>query len=248
VSDITRSLFCVAVALATPRAGASQNHTVNSQFNASLAGWTLPVPNGYSRNWTDARGAAAPGAAAIYANGSKILGATPLEQCVGVVEGAKYVLSLDFRYEAGFGTAERAYFELEFYTDGSCGGTQLSAFAPAAVTSTDAAYASTWQHLSVPITGMSGASSLLVSVNVTTSVAADAQGYVDDVAFRGGTSGDANGNGIVDVADVFYLINYLFAGGPLPKGPVDVNNSDSVDVEDVFYLINSLFAGGPLPL
>jgi large repetitive protein len=29
-------------------------------------------------------------------------------------------------------------------------------------------------------------------------------------------SGDADGNGTVDVADVFYLINFLFAGGPAP--------------------------------
>jgi virginiamycin B lyase len=28
--------------------------------------------------------------------------------------------------------------------------------------------------------------------------------------------GDVNGDGIVDVSDVFFLINYLFAGGPLP--------------------------------
>jgi virginiamycin B lyase len=32
-----------------------------------------------------------------------------------------------------------------------------------------------------------------------------------------GTPGDANGDGGVDVADVFYLINYLFGGGPAPK-------------------------------
>jgi hypothetical protein len=29
--------------------------------------------------------------------------------------------------------------------------------------------------------------------------------------------GDVNGDGVVDVSDVFYLINYLFAGGPAPK-------------------------------
>jgi hypothetical protein len=30
--------------------------------------------------------------------------------------------------------------------------------------------------------------------------------------------GDMNGDGVVDVADVFYLINFLFAGGPAPVG------------------------------
>ncbi len=31
-----------------------------------------------------------------------------------------------------------------------------------------------------------------------------------------GLQGDVNGDGKVDVSDVFYLINYLFAGGPAP--------------------------------
>ncbi len=29
-------------------------------------------------------------------------------------------------------------------------------------------------------------------------------------------SGDANGDGVVDPADIFYLVNYLFTGGPEP--------------------------------
>ena len=35
--------------------------------------------------------------------------------------------------------------------------------------------------------------------------------------------GDANGDGQVTASDVFYLINYLFAGGPAPVGPADMN-------------------------
>ena len=31
-----------------------------------------------------------------------------------------------------------------------------------------------------------------------------------------GSAGDANGDGLVSVADIFYLINFLFAGGPPP--------------------------------
>jgi hypothetical protein len=59
--------------------------------------------------------------------------------------------------------------------------------------------------------------------------------------------GDVDGNGVVNVADVFYLINFLFAGGPTPIGVADVDGSGGVDVLDVFYLINFLFAGGPAP-
>jgi hypothetical protein len=60
--------------------------------------------------------------------------------------------------------------------------------------------------------------------------------------------GDADHNGVLTVADVFYLINYLFAGGPAPLGYPDVTGNHAADVNDVFYLINYLFAGGPAPL
>src|SRR6185369_15154254 len=33
------------------------------------------------------------------------------------------------------------------------------------------------------------------------------------------SNGDANADGNVDVLDVFVLINYLFAAGPVPPGP-----------------------------
>jgi hypothetical protein len=59
--------------------------------------------------------------------------------------------------------------------------------------------------------------------------------------------GDASGDGVPDVADVFYLINYLFAGGAPPRGCADVDGSRAIDVLDVFYLINYLFAAGPPP-
>jgi hypothetical protein len=60
-------------------------------------------------------------------------------------------------------------------------------------------------------------------------------------------SGDANGDGVTNVGDVFYLVNYLFAGGPPPLGIGDVNRDGTIDISDVFYLINYLFAGGPAP-
>jgi hypothetical protein len=60
--------------------------------------------------------------------------------------------------------------------------------------------------------------------------------------------GDVNGDGNVDVADVFYLINFLFASGPVPPGRANVNGSGGIDVSDAFFLINYLFAGGPPPM
>jgi hypothetical protein len=63
------------------------------------------------------------------------------------------------------------------------------------------------------------------------------------------TRGDCNGDGAIDVADVMYLINYLFIGGPAPD-PLwfgDANCDEAVDVADAMYLINYLFIGGSPP-
>jgi predicted outer membrane repeat protein len=60
--------------------------------------------------------------------------------------------------------------------------------------------------------------------------------------------GDVNADGIVNVSDVFYLINYLFAGGAAPLRDGNVNGDATVNVSDVFYLINYLFAAGPAPV
>ena len=61
--------------------------------------------------------------------------------------------------------------------------------------------------------------------------------------------GDANGDGVINIADVVYLINFLFIDGPAPV-PIqagDVNCSDYITAADVVYLINYLFIGGPPP-
>jgi CSLREA domain-containing protein len=67
-------------------------------------------------------------------------------------------------------------------------------------------------------------------------------------AYERDANGDEDGDGARTVADVFYLINFLFAGGVAPNGLGDVNGDTKTDVADVFYLINFLFAGGPAPL
>ena len=58
-------------------------------------------------------------------------------------------------------------------------------------------------------------------------------------------SGDANSDGIVDVADLVYLINYLYRGG-MPPSPVslgDFNQDGEVNLADLVALINYLFRG-----
>ena len=61
--------------------------------------------------------------------------------------------------------------------------------------------------------------------------------------------GDANGDGVIDLGDVLYVINYLYKGGPAPD-PLwtgDANCDGIVDLGDVLYLINYLYKGGPPP-
>jgi hypothetical protein len=61
--------------------------------------------------------------------------------------------------------------------------------------------------------------------------------------------GDANGSGTINVADVTYLVDYLFREGPEPVPFLagDCNSDDLVNVVDLTYLVNYLFRGGPAP-
>jgi hypothetical protein len=64
---------------------------------------------------------------------------------------------------------------------------------------------------------------------------------------------DANGDGVIDPSDIFYLVNYLFSGGPAPAGAAgllsgDANGDHVVDPADIFYVVNYLFLGGPAPM
>ncbi|MGB7061720.1 MAG: FG-GAP-like repeat-containing protein, partial [Candidatus Zixiibacteriota bacterium] len=61
--------------------------------------------------------------------------------------------------------------------------------------------------------------------------------------------GDANGDGIINVGDIVYLVSYLYKSGPAPS-PVEVGdcNCDGiVNVGDVVYLVSYLYKNGPPP-
>jgi hypothetical protein len=62
-------------------------------------------------------------------------------------------------------------------------------------------------------------------------------------------TGDVNEDEIIDIADVVFLINYLFIGGPVPNPLAlgDPSGDCSIDIADVTYLINYLFNAGPEP-
>lgn len=81
----------------------------------------------------------------------------------------------------------------------------------------------------------------------------DPDGTIADIGAcyfaQGPIRGDANGDGVVNVADVVYLVNYLYRGGdpPIPMEAGDANCDGIVNVADVVYLVNYLYRGGDPP-
>ena len=67
--------------------------------------------------------------------------------------------------------------------------------------------------------------------------------------FRTMTLGDADGSGAVTIADVVFLVNYIFSGGPAPA-PIesgDPNCDGHHNIGDLVYLVNFIFASGAPP-
>ncbi|MBU8934906.1 MAG: T9SS type A sorting domain-containing protein [candidate division Zixibacteria bacterium] len=83
----------------------------------------------------------------------------------------------------------------------------------------------------------------------------DLAGYfdpdVDSTEIEGYIPGDVNGDGEVNIADLTYLVAYLFTGGPPPcvMNAGDVNGScTGPNIADLTYLVSYLFTGGPAPV
>ena len=70
-----------------------------------------------------------------------------------------------------------------------------------------------------------------------------------DLSIEGGTNGDADCNGELNIFDVTFLISYLYLDGPAPQfeGGGDCNCSYNCDIFDITYLITHLYLGGPPP-
>ncbi|UCD95102.1 MAG: hypothetical protein JSU69_03360 [Candidatus Zixiibacteriota bacterium] len=63
-------------------------------------------------------------------------------------------------------------------------------------------------------------------------------------------AGDADGNGVVNILDVTFIINYLYKNGPPPNPfeAADADGSGSRNILDVTYIINYLYKEGPPPI
>ncbi len=67
--------------------------------------------------------------------------------------------------------------------------------------------------------------------------------------FRTMTLGDADGSGQLNISDVVFLINYIFAQGPAPDPLVsgDMNCDGRINIGDAVHLVNYMFLSGPAP-
>jgi hypothetical protein len=95
--------------------------------------------------------------------------------------------------------------------------------------------------------GVSGEQAVLLASNVPVPPGGHPATY--DYVCLPWLVGDASGDGMIDLGDVVYLLNYLFRAGSPPE-PVltgDLNSDGSVDLGDVIYLLNYLFRSGPAP-
>lgn len=64
-----------------------------------------------------------------------------------------------------------------------------------------------------------------------------------------GLRGDTDSDGLIDLDDVIYLIDYLYLNGspPVPVEAGNANCDQAVDAGDVVYLTNYVLKGGPPP-
>ncbi len=62
--------------------------------------------------------------------------------------------------------------------------------------------------------------------------------------------GDANGDALITISDVVYIIPWLFGGGEIPeplRSRMDADGNGHPSISDAVYLINYIFVGGPEP-
>ena len=74
--------------------------------------------------------------------------------------------------------------------------------------------------------------------------------YTMFVEHRDYLAGDIDLNGALDVADIIYMVDFMFnEGEPIMLNEVaDVDNNCVIDIGDLVYLVDFQFTSGPPPI
>jgi hypothetical protein len=96
------------------------------------------------------------------------------------------------------------------------------------------------------VSWVNGSESMLVTDDRAAILPAFYGGHITVIPYL---TGDPNHDGLINSADVSYLINYLFVNGPAPDpfASGDATCDGRVNAADVIWLINYLFVKGPAP-
>jgi hypothetical protein len=90
-------------------------------------------------------------------------------------------------------------------------------------------------------------------INVSVRSTDDCGAYCEDsfqVTYTVYACGDPDGDLIVNIFDVSYLISYLYLEGPAPEPLLtgDPNGDETINIFDVTFLISYLYSSGPAPV
>ena len=73
--------------------------------------------------------------------------------------------------------------------------------------------------------------------------------YAGSIEIQSCIRGDVDCSGDINIADLVYLVDFMFNSGP-PPDPYDVGNIDGIgdiNIADLVYLVDFMFNGGPPP-
>jgi len=109
-----------------------------------------------------------------------------------------------------------------------------------------------WTEVAFDLSGYSGVVQLMFRFGSDGYVTQEGW-YIDDVAVTSMgcclIRGDADRNGMLDISDLTYYVDYMFAGGPIPvcEEEGDFNADGVLDISDLTYYTDYMFNGGPPP-